>query len=94
MTEERVLTEEQKYLQNVLAKFNLDQEDPGLTEPERILLKKIAAIEKEVNELIEQFTSLNKEVTDRQEKMNTLNQQLLLKRGQSQGLVDSLLALR
>jgi hypothetical protein len=92
--EQVVLTEEQKYLQDVLAKFNLDQDDPGLTEPERILLRKIAAIEKEVNELIEQFTGLNKEVTERQERMNTINQQLLLKRGQSQGLVESLLALR
>jgi ABC-type Fe3+-hydroxamate transport system substrate-binding protein len=94
VNQEQVLTKEQKYLQDILAKFNLDQNDPDLTEPERILLGKIVAIEKEANELIEQFTSLNKEVTERQEKMNNINQQLLLKRGQSQGLVESLLALR
>jgi t-SNARE complex subunit (syntaxin) len=92
--EQVVLTEEQKYLQDILAKFNADPEDPGLTEAERVLLKKVVVIEREVAGLVEQFTELNKEVTERQEKMNALNQQLLLKRGQSQGLVESLLALR
>jgi hypothetical protein len=92
--EQVVLTEEQRYLQSVLEKFNADPEDPGLTESERVLLGKVVTIEKEVNDLVEQFNTLNKEVSERQEGMNVLNQQLLLKRGQSQGLVESLLALR
>lgn len=89
-----VLTEEQKYLQSILAKFNDNSADSSLTDIERVLLGKVAVIEKEVNTLVESFNNLNKEISEKQENMNVLNQQLLLKRGKSQGLIESLLALR
>ena len=96
MTDQKqvALTKEQKYLDDIFAKFNADPEDPDLTETERTLLKKLSIVIKEVSELARQFNELDKEVSDRQEKMSTINQELLLKKGQSQGLVESLLALR
>jgi hypothetical protein len=88
------LTEEQKYLQGILGKFNENQEDPTLSLAERKLLGKVVFVEKEVNDLAQEFVKLNNEVKEKQEQMNALNQQILLKKGQSQGLVESLLTLR
>lgn len=89
-----VLTEDQKYLQGISEKFNVNPEDTELTEVERVLLKKVILIEKEISELITQFNSLNEEMKERQEKINILTQQLTSKKGQSQGIVESLLLLR
>lgn len=90
----QVLTEEQSYLQEVLQKFNTDQDDPYLTDIEKSLLKKVVVVEKEVRDMRNELDKLSTEITERQEKINTLNQRLLFKRGQSEGLVESLLTLR
>ena len=88
------LTEEQKYLQDILGRFNVNNQDPTLSLAEKKLLSRVVVVETDVNNLSQEFVKLNNEIKEKQEKMNTLNQQILLKRGQSQGLVDSLLALR
>lgn len=85
------LTPDQEYLNSILEKFNADPNDESLSETERVLLQKVMDVEKEVVELSEQFNTLAEEIKAKQEKAN---QQILLKKGQSQGLVDSLLALR
>lgn len=87
-------TEEQKYLQEVLQRFNTDQDDPYLTDTEKSLLKKVVIVEKEVRDMLSELDKLNIEITERQEKINALNQRLLFRKGQSQGLVESLLTLR
>ena len=88
------LSEDNKYLQSVVDKFNADPNDPTLTTAEHVLIQKVVLVQKEVNDLAQQFVQLNNEVKEKQEQMATLNQQIVLKKGQSQGLIESLLALR
>lgn len=88
------LSPEQKYLQGILAKFNANAEDASLSTAEKLLLQRVVVVEKEVNDLAQKFVELSEEVKKKQDEMNSLNQQIILRRGQSQGLVESLLALR
>ena len=88
------LSPEQAYLQGVLAKFNENPEDPTLHQAERVLLKKIRDVQQAIAEAAKQVEELNTEIRERQEKGNQVVQQLVHLQGQSQGYVDSLLALR
>lgn len=88
------LTTEQAYFQEVLEKFNTNPEDPSLQDVERVLLRKIKAAQQSISELAKQVEDLNAEIRERQEKGNQLVQKLVHLQGQSQGFVDSLLALR
>lgn len=95
MTEEKVVVSpEQEYFNQVLAKFNENPQDEALTEPERVLLEKIKTTQKEMSELATEFETLNKEVAERQERGAQLAQRMAHLQGRSQGYVDSLLALR
>ena len=92
--QEQQLTPEQAYLQEVLEKFNTNPEDPSLQDVERVLLEKIRGTQQGISEIAKQIEELNAEIRERQEKGNQLVQQLVHLQGQSQGFVDSLLALR
>jgi len=99
MTEQEVkqqapVSPEQAYFQEILEKFNTNPEDPSLKDVERVLLGKIQIAQKSISELAKQVEELNSEIRERQEKGNQLVQQLVHLQGQSQGYVDSLLALR
>ena len=93
VTDQR-LTTEQVYLQEVLEKFNTNPDDPSLQDVERVLLGKIKVAQKSIAEATKQVEDINAEIRERQERGNVVVQQLVHLRGQSQGLVDSLLALR
>lgn len=86
--------EEQKYLQDVLNKFNTNNDDPYLTETEKVLLRKVVLVEKTISELLEKHKEYGKEIKKIQEKKNNIDQQVIFLRGQSKGLLDSLLTLR
>lgn len=88
------MTPDQAYLQGVLEKFNTNPEDPTLVQSEKVLLGKIRGTQQTISELAKQVEDLNTEIRERQEKGNQLVQQLVHAQGQSQGYVDSLLALR
>lgn len=88
------LTPEQQYLQGLLDKFNANAEDPTLTHAQRALLGQVRAVTQELSQLFVQADEVNKEIQEGNSKLQNLQQQVLLKRGQSQGLVDALLALR
>lgn len=91
---EQPVSEDNRYLQSVVDKFNTDPNDLTLTKPESILIQKVVLVQKEVNDFAQEYVKLSNEIKEKQDQMNTLNQQIILKRGQSQGLVESLLALR
>jgi len=88
------MTPEQAYLQDILQKFNADPEDPTLQTAEKVLLTKIQTTQQNIADVAKQIEELNNEIRERQEKGNQLVQQLVHLQGQSQGYVDSLLALR
>jgi len=70
-----------------LAKFNANPEDPGLSEAERVLMGKIVLVQKDIAEKVNRVNELNKESQE-------LTQQVVHLQGQSQGFLDSLLALK
>lgn len=82
-----VPTEAQQYLQGVLDKFNSNPEDPSLSAAERALMRKIADTQRDLNEKVQKINELNQEAQN-------LTQQVVHLQGQSQGFIDSLLALR
>jgi len=84
----------QEYLKDILEKFNANNSDSTLSDAERLLLQKTVGVEKEINNLSQEFVKLNNEIKEKQDQMNQLNQKIVLKRGQSQGFVESLLVLR
>ena len=84
--------EDGKYLQEVVNKLNAN--DPTLTRAERILIQKVVAVQKDVDSMAQKFVQLDNEINEKKTQMTTLNQQIILKKGQSQGLIESLLALR
>lgn len=86
--------EEQGYLHRILDLFNSNPASEELTTTEKAILTKIMAVEREASEIVKQAMEINKEIEERQEKVTMLNQQILHKKGQSQGLLDSLLATR
>jgi len=88
------LSPAQKYLQSLLDRFNANPQDETLTPVQRALLSQVQAVTKEISSLVVQGEEVNNEIVERQNKLVQLNQQVLLKRGQSQGLVEALLALR
>jgi len=88
------LTPEQQYLQDLLNKFNANPDDLELSKAQRTLLRQVQSVTKELSETLVKADEVAKEIQDRQNTLGGLNQQSLLKRGQSQGLVDALLALR
>lgn len=90
----QVMTPEQLYLQGLLDKFNTNPEDPTLQQVERVLLKKLVEVHKNINDLSGQINTLNEEIKEKQQKGNALVQQVTHLQGQSQGYLDSLLALR
>lgn len=92
--EQRQLTPEQAYLEEILQKFNANPEDPTLGDAERVLLSRIQTVQRNIGDVAKQIEELNGEIRERQEKGNQLVQQLVHLQGQSQGYVDSLLALR
>jgi len=94
MAEQIQLTPDQAYLQAVLEKFNVNPEDPTLQDVEKILLSRIRDTQHEISQLAQEVEKLNGEICERQEKGNQLVQQLVHKQGQSQGYVESLLALK
>lgn len=79
--------ENQVYLESVLAKYNADPNDPSLSVAERVLMGKIALSQKEINDKVTEINELNK-------KAQALTQQVVHLQGQSQGFLDSLLALK
>ena len=81
------VSEAQTYLQSVLDRFNVNPEDPTLSVAERVLMKKIAEAQKNISEKIQEVNKLNQEAQG-------LTQQVVHLQGHSQGLLDSLLALR
>ena len=81
------VTEAQKYLQSVLDRFNVNPEDPSLSVAERVLMKKIAEAQKNISEKVQEVNKLNQDA-------QALTQQIVHLQGHSQGLLDSLLALR
>ena len=92
--EQKPPTEEQQYLLKVVEKFNANPTDPELSRAEQTLLQKAGVVEKEASELAQTYVKLSNEIREKQEQMQALSQQITHKKGQSQGLVDSLLALR
>jgi t-SNARE complex subunit (syntaxin) len=93
-TQPKPLTPEQLYFEGILKKFNANPNDTALSEAERVLLSKIKATQTIIADLAKQVEDLNTEIRERQEKGDQLIQQLIHAQGQSQGFVDSLLALR
>lgn len=91
---EQQLTPEQAYLQAILEKFNKDPADPTLQEVEKVLLAKIRDVQQEISKLAKEVETINTEIKERQEKGNNLVQQVIHMQGQSQGYIDSLLALK
>lgn len=81
------VTEAQRYLQSVLDRFNVNPDDPSLSVAERVLMKKIAEAQKNISEKVQKVNELNQEAQG-------LTQQIVHLQGHSQGLLDSLLALR
>lgn len=94
MVDQVQLTPDQAYLQSILERFNANPEDPTLHDVEKVLLARIREVQQEVSKLTQEVEQLNTEIRERQEKGNALVQQLIHKQGQSQGYLDSLLALR
>jgi len=92
--QEQTVSPEQAYLNDILQKFNINPEDESLKETEKLLLSKIQAVQKAISEASKEIEQLNEEIRERQEKGNGLVQKLVHLQGQSQGYVDSLLALR
>lgn len=83
---------QQMYLKSIIEKFNENKEHPDLSDMEKAVLAQVLVVEKEVEELAKQGIDLSKEIEERQGKISNINQQILVKKGQSQGLVDALLA--
>jgi len=79
--------DDQKYLQGVLEKFNTNPDSPELSVAERTLMRKIAESQRNINEKVQKINEINKEAQN-------LIQQVVHLQGQSQGFLDSLLALR
>jgi hypothetical protein len=94
MTDQNQLTQEQAYLQAILEKFNTDPEDPTLQHAEKILLTKIKEIQQFISERTKEIDALNIEIRERQEKGNAIVQKVVHAQGQSQGYLESLLAVR
>lgn len=92
--QEPVLTQDQAYLQEVLQKFNTNPEDESLKDVEKVLLGKIRETQEAISKISQEIEDLNTEIRERQEKGNGLVQQLVHLQGQSQGFLDSLLALK
>ena len=91
---DQTLAPEQDYLREVLRKFNADPNDASLSEVEKILLNKIQGVQNEIAGLRQEVDKLNAEIRERQDKGTNIVEQIVHKQGQSQGYIDSLLALR
>ena len=94
MVEQDQLTSEQLYLKEVLEKFNVNSNDPTLQDVERILLTKIKEDHKLIAEKAQEIDKLNAEICTQQENSKNILQQITHLQGQSQGYVESLLAIR
>lgn len=93
-TNQAPLTPEQQYLQDLINKHNANAEDPTLTHAQRALLGQVRGVTQELSELFVKADEVGKEIQERNNSLQQLQQQVLLKRGQSQGLIDALLTLR
>ena len=93
-TNQAPLTPEQQYLQDLINKHNVNADDPTLTHVQRTLLGQVRNVTQELSTLFVKADEVGKEIQERNQTLQGLQQQVLLKRGQSQGLIDALLALR
>lgn len=84
----------QEYIDEILKKFNKDQEDESLTSIERTLLNNIVTIQKEINEVAQRIDALENEVMERRNSIIELTRRLDNLQGQSQGLLNSIVALK
>jgi len=88
------LTPDQAYLKGLLDMFNADPNSADLDDTAKMLLGQIQVVQQEIAELAKQIEELNGEIRERQEKGNGLVQQVVLKQGESQGYINTLLKLR
>ncbi len=84
----------ENYINEILKKFNEDQNHPELNDTEKTLLKKMLEVNSVVLETIEKINQLNKEIDERKRHGDELVQQVIKLQGQSQGILDSLLLLK
>lgn len=82
------------HIKKLIEEFNSNPDSDQLTNAERAILKKLLLIEKEANEIVNNSNKLSDEIKNRQEQLAELTKQILIKKGQSQGLIESLLTLR
>jgi hypothetical protein len=91
MSENKVFTENQQYLQVLLSKFNADPNDPDLDTTVRLLLNEIQAAQKKVVDLSQEAEKIRSEMS---QKLDSITQQIIHKQGESQGYTNLLLKLR
>ena len=90
-----MLTEEQTvYLQEVFDKFNADPFDESLKDFERLLMNKFQEVQEAIAKSSKEIDGVNEDINKLQDKGNSLVKRITHLRGQSQGFLDSLLALR
>lgn len=88
------MSPEVAYLNDLLKKFNENPDDPSLNPMVKFLLGQIRTSQQEVSDIMKQVETLNNEIRERQSKGEALIQQLNRKQGESQGYINTILAIR
>jgi len=82
------------YLKELLEVFNKNPNSADLDDTTKILLGQIREVQQEVTGLSQQIEQLNNEIRERREKANNLVENLILKKGENQGHLNTLLKIR
>ena len=88
------LTPEQQYLDGLIKKYQANPDDPELLPLQRFLLGAVLKVEGEVKELMKKLDGLNEEIKVKQEGCAGVIQEINGKRGEANGYVNTLLAVK
>lgn len=83
-----------EYLKEVLEKFNVDKNNPELSNTEKVLLSKLTEVEKNISNVSQQMEETGSVIESKNQEMNILRSNLLQLKGQSQGIISAILALK
>lgn len=77
-----------KYIVDLIIRYNNNQSDPSISAFELVLLNKIRESEKRVSNAIDKIKTLNNEIQTRNQEMSNLNNDIIKERGRNEAMFE------
>ena len=82
----------QEYFNDIVSKFNTDENHPALSPIERSALQKIKGLEKNIIDMNDRINTLVNEINERNREISDINNQIARERGRSEGVQEMLIS--